>query len=97
MQYYVTTNNIHIYDSYIYSKDGFRSRLELIREKYPDCQVFNHRSLWHMEMEWAVHNFAFKMGWKVNETGSVDLNVHQAWYIKTMYAILGPIAWLFIE
>lgn len=98
MQYYVTQNTIHIYDSYIYGKSGFQSRLELIQENYPDCLVFKHRSFWHLKMEWAVHNFLFKLGLWRDRVGDVDLDWPlQKWYRGILYSILGPVAWLFID
>lgn len=97
MQYHVTPNNIHIYDSWIYNKHGFQSRLELIRREHPECLVFQHRSFWSMKMEWATHNFLFNLGLWQDRTGSVDLNWPQQRYVRTMYVIIGPIAWLFIQ
>lgn len=98
MQYHVTTNNIHIYDSYIYSKHGFQSRLKLIQEKYPDCLVFKHRSLWSLKMEWAVHNFLFKLNLWRDQVCCVDLDWPlQKWYRGILYVLLGPIVWPFID
>ena len=97
MQYYVTPNNIHIYDSWIYSKHGFQSRLELIHRDHPECKVFDHRCYWSMKMEWATHNFLYNIGYKPERTGDVDLNWPQKWYMFLAYAITGPVAWLFIR
>lgn len=97
MQYHVTPNNIHIYDSWIYGKHGFQSRLELIQEEHPECLVFQHRCYWGMKMEWATHNFLYNIGYKPERTGDVDLNWPQKWYTSIAYAIAGPVAWLFIH
>lgn len=97
MQYYVTPNNIHIYDSWIYSKFGFQDRLELIEQEHPECQVFYYRSYWHMKMEWATHSFLYNLGYKPDETSNVDLNYPQKWYVKVLYALTGPLAWVFIR
>ena len=97
MQYYVTPNNIHIYDSWIYSKHGFQSRLELIQEEHPECEVFKHRNYWHMKMEWATHNLLFDLGLWQDHTEDVDLNWPQKWYISLAYTIVGPVARLFIR
>lgn len=97
MQYHVTPNNIHIYDSWIYSKHGFQSRLELICRDHPECKVFDRRCFWSMKMEWATHNFLYMLGLWQDRTGDVDLDWPQKWYVAVAYAIAGPISWLFIR
>ena len=52
--------------------------------------AINKRGIFGMINEWRVHNLLYTLGIMRARTSSVDLNINQPWYIKTLYAILSP-------
>jgi hypothetical protein len=46
-----------------------------------------HRSVCSLCNEWVAHNNAYKLGYKKERTGSVDLNYPQPWYAPIVYFI----------
>ena len=90
----VTTNNIHIKDSYTVTKrTEIRNVLNTLEEYLKESNItmdnpFNHRSINSMVNEWITHNNLYKIGYKPERTGSIDLNYPQAWYIKLGYWLL---------
>lgn len=90
----VTTNNIHIKDSYIVTKRvKMRTILDTLEKYLQDSSItmdipFNHRSINSMVNEWIAHNNLYILNYKRERTGSVDLNYPQPWYIPILY-------WLF--
>lgn len=85
----VTSNNIHIKDSYdIKKRSEMKEILYAIQYKRPDCNVFK-RSYNSMISEWRTHNRLYRLGYKKNRTGSVDLNYPLKWYVEFAYKILG--------
>ena len=58
--------------------------------------VFENRSRFSLKMEWAVHNFLYKIHYKREQTKDVDLDDpcdHPEW----IYEILGCLVWIFIR
>ena len=97
VNYTVTSDNIHIEDSYKISKKAFDSVLNSIQAVYPDCLVFKNRKRNSMKLEWAVHNFLYSLGVLKARTGSVDINWPQKWYVNWAYNIAGVMVWLFVK
>ena len=90
----VTTNNIHIKDSYTVTKrTEIRNVLNTLEEYLKESNItmdnpFNHRSINSMVNEWIAHNNLYILNYKREQTGSVDLNHPQPWYMPILY-------WLF--
>lgn len=97
MKYYVTTYNVHIDDSAFIKGRYFDECLDEIEEKDGDkTVVFENRSRFSLKMEWAVHNFLYKIHYKREQTKDVDLDDpsdHPEW----IYEILGCLVWIFIR
>jgi len=95
--YYISDYNIHIYYSYKYTQDEFRTSLVHLRYMYPDNTVLCNRSDASLMREWAAHSFLWKIGLYRDRTAHVDLNYPQKWYIKLGYFVLGNLALLLIK
>jgi len=91
----ITNNNIHVENSYMYSKDCMKDALELWRGKYPEYDVFIHRTDNDMIREWCVHNVLYELGIAKERTKDVDLNWPQKWYARVGYFVFGGICKLF--
>lgn len=89
---YITTNNIHIEDSYSVNHKDFKDIL--LRFKCDYCEVYK-RWMWSLQTEWAVHNVLYKLGLWRERTKDVDLDYPQKWYIETLYVIFGTIVYPF--
>ena len=96
MQYNISSKDLQLKSSFKVKKDAFERELAKIREKHPDSQVWK-RSLRSLKREWAAHNALHALGILRNRTSDTDLNWPQPWYIRLGYAILGTLAWPFIE
>ena len=96
MEYDVTSNNIRLKSSFEVSKDDFERELAAIREQHPDSLVWN-RSIDSLKREWAVHNAFHALGVFRSRTAHMDLNWPQPWFVRLGYAIIGRIAWPFID
>lgn len=90
----VTTNNIHIQDSWQIRKKKdkrpFLDKLEGIVGSQNN--PFEHISRLMMICEWTTHNNLYKFGYKKQRTGSVDINYPKKWYMNILYFICGLIA-----
>ena len=95
--YTVSPNNIHLTSSFLVHKDAFRRELEAMRERYPDSQVWKHRSIRSLAREWAVHNALYALGIFKSRTSHTDLNWPQKRIFRIGYALIGPIVWPFIK
>lgn len=93
----VTDNNIHIENSYQYRKRDFEEVLDRISYWYPDNNVQLHRSKCSLKLEWAAHNFLYRLNFERARTKDVDLDWPQKYSYQIFYAIFGCIAWLFIK
>lgn len=96
MNYFVSTTNVHIEDSYKIGGFSFCKCLKEIRDNsIGETIVFERRSLFSLAMEWTVHNVLYKFHIKRAQTKDVDLNVpcdHPEW----MYITLGLLSWIFL-
>ena len=92
-----TDNNIHIEDSYQVSKKAFGSILDEIKEQGYGKNVFANRKIVSMKLEWACHNFCYKLGIFKSHAKDVDINWPQKWYVNWAYNVLGCIARIFIS
>ena len=95
-EYQAVVGNIHILDSYKVSKHDFKEVIEKIAEDNPLCLVQKNRSMFSLKMEWATHNFLYKIGFEPDRTRDVDLNWPMKWWIQLAYEICGVLTWLFI-
>lgn len=88
--YIITTNNIHIENSYkITKRKEMKKILLTIQSEYPNCKVFSKRSISGLILEWVAHNRLYKIGYKKDRTKDVDLDLNETWYRKILYLILG--------
>ena len=93
----ITTHNIHIEYSYlIQTKSEMRLILNDLKNQLYIASItmstpFNNRSIKSMVNEWVSHNNLYQLGYKVEQTGSVDLNYPQPWYVKLAYWFLSRI------
>lgn len=92
LPYIITDNNIHITDSYTYSKESFSYVFEYLRNTYPTNSVLINRSDKSLSKEWATHNLLYDLHIFRSHTSDVDLNYPQKWYEKIGYAIVGTFA-----
>lgn len=98
MEYIVTTNNIHIIDSYKISKKDFDKVLKTIEVKEKgNTIVFDNRSFKSLKREWAVHNLAYSLNISRPRSKDVDLNYPQKWYVSFLYSVIGTISLFLIH
>ena len=97
VQYSLTTTNLHIADSYQIPGRDFREVLKDIHIENPDSFLFKARGVCGMCLEWATHNFLYKIGYQRERTRDVDIDYPQKWYYKVGYAIAGALVWPFIR
>ena len=87
----LSEKNIHVQDSYqIICPWDIRDFLKTLREYVEEAGIamdtpLNHRSNFSMKCEWITHNNLYAIGYKMDRTGSVDLNYPQKWYMKVAY------------
>ena len=93
----VSANNIHIEESYDVSKKEFNLYIDTAMLINPSNLVTKNRSRFSLKMEWATHNFLYKIGLFKSHTADVDLNYPQKWYITALYCIAGMFSWIFIK
>lgn len=85
----VSENNIHIKDSYkVKDRSKMCEILYTIQHNHPECKVFK-RSYNSMISEWRTHNRLYRLGYKKQRTGDVDINYPLKWYVELAYRILG--------
>ena len=89
----VTARNIHIKDSFEVPKMEFRKYIRTALEMHPE---YVRRKVFPLIMEWAVHNFLYRVNYKWKQTKDVDLNV-QPLYKTILYCILGCLVWVFVR
>lgn len=93
----VTHNNVHIEDSYAYGKTGFEPLLDWIHKMYPNCAVFDNRTMKSLCREWAVHNALYDLHLFRSHTKDVDLNWPIKKWVEIAYNVVGAIVWPFIR
>ena len=96
IDYTITPTNQHICDSYLVSKRDFAQLLDEIAQWSPASMVWT-RSKASLCLEWAAHNALYAVGYKPSRTRDVDLEYPQTLCHKVGYAILGVMAWPFIQ
>ena len=85
----VTSNNIHIKDSYkVTKRSEMKEILYAIQHAKPECNVFK-RNYDSLVSEWRTHNRLYRLGYKRQRTSDVDLNYPLKWYVELAYRILG--------
>lgn len=94
MLYSITSNNLHIINSYDYRKDEMLSSLFKIYCRHTDSQVWQ-RSMTSLENEWCVHNALYRLHLLRSHTADVDLNYPCR--IEWLYDLLAPLARLIIK
>ena len=63
----VTTNNVHIFDSWKARGRDFQAELDVIKREYPSCNVWS-RCDFSLRKEWATHNALYALGIKRERT-----------------------------
>ena len=96
MQYTLSPTNIHLISSFEINKEDFERELIALREKHPECLVWN-RSIKSLKLEWAAHNAFHAMGILRRKTADTDLNWPQGWLTRVGYYVAGTIVWPFIK
>ena len=85
----VSESNIHIKESHkVVSKSEMKEMLYAIQYRHPECKSFK-RSYESLIAEWRAHNRLYRLGYKRQRTGDVDLNYPLKWYVELAYRILG--------
>ena len=94
MLYSITTNNLHIINSYDYRKDEMSDALFRIYCRHSDSKVWK-RLFVSLEDEWCVHNALYRLHILRSRTADVDLNYpcRAEW----LYNLLAPLARLIIK
>lgn len=94
MLYSITSNNLHIINSFDYRKNEMLPTLLKIWRRHTNSQVWQ-RSFDSLENEWCVHNAFYRSHILRSRTADVDLNVPNR--IEWLYTLLAPIARLIIK
>lgn len=96
MEYKVSIDNIHIYDSYAIKGRDFGDCLRQIeREKGNQTIVFDKRTYFSLKMEWTTHNALYLCHFKRSQTKDVDLN-YPCDKPEWLYCIVGVLCWIFL-
>lgn len=74
-----TTDNVHIPDSYRYSREEVEDFVKDAKPKHPSCLPLQKRSKGSLLREWAAHKLAYQCNFKPERTALVDLNYPQRW------------------
>ena len=88
--------NIHIKDSHKISKWEFRDKIiSEDRYYYEEYSVLQHRTMYSLITEWAVHNFCYNLGLWRDHTADVDLDYpcQREW----LYKAVGWFCWIWIK
>lgn len=97
VRYSLTTSNLHIDNSWKIPGRDFREILNHIKNAERDPFLFKTRNIRGMCLEWATHNFLYKIGFQRERTQDVDLDYPQKWYYRVLYPITGLLVWMFIR
>lgn len=96
MKYTITSDNLHLIDSYKVSKRYFERELARIKGLHPGSEVC-HRSFGSIKKEWATHNALYDMHLFRSRTKDADINYPLKWYMAVAYAVVGTIVYPFIK
>lgn len=94
MLYSITSNNLHIINSFDYRKDEMLSTLFKICFLHANSQVWK-RSFDSLENEWCVHNALYRL--HILRSRTVDVNLNFPNRIEWLYTLLAPLARLIIK
>lgn len=94
MLYSISTNNLHIINSFDYRKEEMLAVLFKICNRHADSKVWT-RIFASLEDEWCVHNALYRLHVLRSRTADVDLNYpcRAEW----LYSLLAPLARLIIK
>lgn len=87
-----TTGNVHIPNSYRYSRKEVAAFLDDAKPKHPSCLPLQKRGRASLLREWAAHKLAYLVDFKRERVASVDLNYPQRWWVKLLYFFVGGFA-----
>ena len=91
MEYTITANNIHVFDSYkTTNRKIIKGFLETLKVLYPKCTIFR-RSVGSLVREWCGHNLLYEMNFQRARTKDVDLDYPIRWYMEVGYWFLNLI------
>ena len=89
IEYYVSSDNIHITDSYLITEaDDMYVILEDIREHALSEGFEYGRSNESWVKEWLAHNVMYSIGISRDRTVSVDLDENESWWRLLLYALI---------
>lgn len=95
MNVYVTLGEnpcLHIENSYLITgKNGIRKTLDFIRttRMYEKLKAAGYSRTPKSEyQEWRAHNFLYRIGYKTDRTGNVDIDQNEPKWRRIIYAIL---------
>lgn len=94
MLYSITSNNLHIINSFDYRKDEMLRTLFKICCRHANSQVWR-RSFYSLKNERCVHNALYRLHIFRSRTADVDLNVSNR--AEWLYTLLAPLARLIIK
>ena len=94
MTFIITGDSLQICDAYRSSKHDMIPSLNLIKERYPLCAIWQ-RSMRSLRAEWMVHNACYRLHILRSHTADVDLNYPNR--IEWLYRLLAPLASLIIK
>ena len=94
MKYIISDNCLQIIDSYLYSKHDMIPSLNLVKERYPNYNIWQ-RSMRSLRAEWIVHNACYRLHILRSHTADVDLNYPNR--IEWLYRLLAPLASVIIK
>ncbi len=94
MLYSITSNNLHIINSYDYRKDEIPGVLFKICNLHAGSKVWT-RTFDSLENEWCVHNAFYRLHILRSRTADVDLNYPCR--VEWLYNLLAPLARLIIK
>lgn len=89
----VTKNCIHISESWKVPKREF---VFWLTDALLVCPDYPRRSVLGMELEWAGHNLLYRLHYKRDRTGDVDLESPQSAWNRFRWAVGGVLAWCVI-
>lgn len=94
MLYSISSNNLHIINSFDYRKEEMLGVLFKICNRHADSKVWT-RTFESLENEWCVHNALYRLHVLRSRTADVDLNYpcRAEWF----YSLLAPLARLIIK
>lgn len=96
LKYDLSANNLRIWESWKVHKCKMRKELKAIRDAAePGETTVFERSFFSLKMEWIAHNFLYKIGYKRDQTGDVDLD-NPCDRPEWLYIICGLLTWIFV-